>query len=228
MALRLTASRRCIDRCGGIADIAARRVRVLHDASFHRRRDAHLPRVSLRRAARLRDRRATRGALIRARRRTTSSTIGGERLRRELELMLREACGGAALEAVPRSGALARRSGAGWDRRRSDGARGALAARCAARAVRLRAAGRATRQPTTRSGIVERLRLTRDEAAAVRGVAAMRALRRDAAAAGCEAVRRRRAARPLSRRRGRGVRGDGGRSDCRPDWRFVTLKSGAT
>jgi tRNA nucleotidyltransferase (CCA-adding enzyme) len=104
IALQLDGEAALIDPFGGIDDLRAGRIRVLHDASF--RDDATRIFRAFRYAARL-------GFTIDPHTRTLADDsiaqvahIGGERLRRELELLLEEETGAVALEACDAAGAL--------------------------------------------------------------------------------------------------------------------------
>jgi tRNA nucleotidyltransferase (CCA-adding enzyme) len=105
IALRLDGEPVIIDPCGGIGDIEARVVRVLHDGSF--RDDA----TRIFRAFRYASRLAfaiepyTRSLLNDGLR--YIETISGERLRHELHLLFEERTGGSALEGLDAVGALA-------------------------------------------------------------------------------------------------------------------------
>lgn len=172
IAVRLSGEAAVLDPCGGIADIAARRIRVLHDASFQD--DATRIFRALRYAARLDFTLDPHTADLLARDRAYIDPIGGERLRRELELILGEATGGAALSEAARCGALAQiHQSLSWDDVRSL----ALANPTAARTPMLPygfALLAGTASPADAASIVARLKLKREEAAAVTGVASMR------------------------------------------------------
>ena len=171
MALRLDGRAALLDPCGGVTDIVAKRVRVLHDASF--RDDATRIFRAFRYAKRIRfllD--AHTNALLRDGVRYVAA-IGGERLRRELELMLGEETAGAALEAADAAGALAAVHDAlRWDRDRYR----ALAAEATADIARVPfgfALAVAGATPADAAAVTLRLRLKRAEAAAVGGIASM-------------------------------------------------------
>ena len=171
IALRLDGPPMLLDPCGGITDVDAKRIRVLHDASFAD--DATRIFRALRYGARLGF--ALEANTLRLLRAGASyiETIGGERVRRELALMLSEASAGAALEACEREGVLAATHPAlAWDRRCSDaitGTTGALVARLPLGFALLAAHA----SPNEAEAIIARLKLTHDEATAVRGIAAM-------------------------------------------------------
>jgi tRNA nucleotidyltransferase (CCA-adding enzyme) len=169
LALRLTGVATLVDPCGGAADIAARLVRVLHDRSFAD--DATRIFRALRYAARLGFSLEAHTAQLLRDGSGYIAAVGGERLRREIELMIGEETAGTALEACQATGALrAVHRALHWD---------------AANTQALRSARHAPRVPfgfaligarasaDDADAICERLKLKRDEAAAVRGIAAM-------------------------------------------------------
>jgi tRNA nucleotidyltransferase (CCA-adding enzyme) len=179
IALRLDGEPALIDPCGGIDDLRARRIRVLHDGSF--RDDATRIFRAFRYAARL-------GLAIEPH---TSEliehgiqyvhTIGGERLRRELELLLGDEPPGGALLACANAGALAAiHKSLNWTVRSSaafahDGLRALLPSRdLLPFGFALMDVDASTEHA---DAIAERLRLKRGQAAAVRAVAALRAHR---------------------------------------------------
>jgi len=170
MALRLSGPAEMLDPCGGMADLDARRIRVLHDRSFLD--DATRIYRALRYAARLGFTITPPTAeLLRLGVRYLDA-IGGERLRRELELVLEEPSGGDALEACHSAGVLAATHFAlHWDASRT----AALADPPVPGLSRipygfaLMAAGTSAEDAT---GICARLRLKRAEDAVVRSVAA--------------------------------------------------------
>ena len=172
VAIRLSGEAALLDSCGGIADIAARRIRVLHDASFQD--DATRIFRALRYSARLGFTIERHTADLLARDLAYVDTIGGERLRRELELILGEATGGAALEEASRYEVLRQIHPAlSWDAERTR----AMASPAVARVPTLPygfALLVATASPDDAAVFVARLRLKRDEAAAMTAVAAMR------------------------------------------------------
>jgi tRNA nucleotidyltransferase (CCA-adding enzyme) len=170
MALRLSGAATLADPCGGADDIAARLVRVLHDRSFAD--DATRIFRALRYAARLGfSLEAQTAALLRD---GTGhiAAVGGERLRREIELMIEEPAAGPALEACQATGALrAVHPALLWDETNTR----ALGAEHGAPRVAYGFALLAARASSDAAeAICERLKLKRDEAAAVRGIAAMR------------------------------------------------------
>ncbi len=193
IALRIDGEAALIDPCGGIDDLRARRIRVLHDASF--RDDATRIFRAFRYAARL-------GFTIDPRTRTLINDgvahiaqIGGERLRRELELLIEEETGAAALEACDTAGALhAIHPALRWTPAASPATltepvspspqswRAVALARPAlsrgpvgGRGVRCGfALLAAAASPDDAAAIIARLKLKRGEAAAVTGIAALR------------------------------------------------------
>ena len=173
MALRLDGVAELLDPCGGAADLRAGVIRVLHEQSFVD--DATRVYRALRYAGRLGFRiEPSTQALLRAHLRYLD-TIGGERLRREIELVLREPVAGEVLLACERFGVLqATHPGLRWDERRAD----ALSAPPVPSLPVLPfgfalLSGEATADSA--ASICDRLRLKRDEAAAVGGVAALSA-----------------------------------------------------
>jgi tRNA nucleotidyltransferase (CCA-adding enzyme) len=176
IALRLDGEPAIIDPCSGRDDLRARRIRVLHDGSF--RDDATRIFRAFRYAARL-------GFDIEPHTRTLVddgvryiATIGGERLRREIELLLGDDPPGAALAPCASAGALvAIQRSLHWDAQSSiafahEGLRALL------RGAEIVPFGFALlakdASPPDADAIAARLRLKRAEAAAVRGVAALR------------------------------------------------------
>lgn len=172
IALRLDAEPLLLDPAGGVADIERRFVRVLHNASFAD--DATRIFRACRYAARL-------GFAIEAHTEQLLrdgvgylATIGGERLRRELELTLAEESAGAALEACDEYGALrALHETLSWD-----AAASAAYSHAVARAAREEAGFAMLARGVSAddaSAIERRLSLKRAQAAAVRGMAAITA-----------------------------------------------------
>src|SRR5262249_27732325 len=105
MALRLTSAAALLDPCDGLADIETRLIRMLHERSFVD--DATRIFRALRYAARLGFSLETGTAELLRAGLGYIGTIGGERLRRELELMLDEGdAAGGGLEAAHATGAL--------------------------------------------------------------------------------------------------------------------------
>lgn len=176
IALRLNGDVSLVDPCGGIDDLRARRIRVLHDASF--RDDATRIFRAFRYAARLGFTIDPHTRALIAAGATHVARIGGERLRRELELLFEEQTGVTALSACDAAGALhaihpalqwtSDASSAFSDRdiqpkaRLGEGVRSGFALLAAAAS------------PEDATGIVARLKLKRDEAAAVIGIASLR------------------------------------------------------
>jgi tRNA nucleotidyltransferase (CCA-adding enzyme) len=183
LALRLTGDAQLLDPCDGTSDLRAGLLRVLHDGSFVD--DATRIFRALRYAARLEFAIEAHTSSLLREGVTSIGTIGGERLRREIELTLAEQAGGRALDAGAAAGALrAIHPALTWDASRP----AALDAMADADVRRTPygfalLASRASEDDA--EAICVRLRLTRDEAAAVRGIAAMSGvtamLRRDQA-----------------------------------------------
>jgi len=172
MALRLTGAAILVDPCGGANDIAARLVRVLHEGSFGD--DATRIFRALRYAARLGFSIEAHTAALLRDGSGYIAPVGGERLRREIELLLGEPAAGAALEACQATGALrAIHSVLQWHPGNTQALDSERSAPRAAVGFALLAA-RAS--PDEAEAICERLKLKRAEAAAVRGMAAMRDL----------------------------------------------------
>ncbi len=172
MALRLTGDAQLLDPCGGANDIGARVVRVLHDGSFID--DATRIFRALRYAARLEFALEARTASLLREGVRYIPPIGGERLRREIELTLGEETAGRALAACMATGALrAIHLALSWDAEKSEAMdnRTDAAVRKAPLGFALLASGASVAEA---EAVCARLKLKRDEAAAVRGVAAMR------------------------------------------------------
>ncbi len=176
IALRLDGEPVLIDLCGGIEDLRARRIRVLNDASF--RDDATRMFRAFRYAARLRfDIEPHTRALIDDGIQHIAS-IGGERLRRELELLLADEPPGDALVACGAAGALgAIYAALSWSSS-SSVAYLHSEIRAMLRDPEVTPFGFALLagdvMPGDADAIVSRLRLKRDESAAVHGIAAVR------------------------------------------------------
>jgi len=171
MALRLDGAPAFLDPCDGREDLEGRRIRVLHDRSFVD--DATRIFRALRYAARLGFELEPRtGELLRRDLRYVE-TISGTRVRRELELMLLEPAAGAAFEAALSCGALpAIHPALRWSVERSRAYQerpGGVAALPYGFALLA-----ADASADDAAAIVARLRLRRDEAPAIVGVAAMR------------------------------------------------------
>lgn len=176
VALRLSNDPAIIDPTGGVDDIRARRVRVLHDASFQD--DATRIFRAFRYTARLGFLLDPHSAALLAQSLPCVEHIGGERLRREIELTLGESSGGQALEAADTASALGRVNRAlSWDEARSRALANPVPAR-----VPLHAFGFALllsgASPDDARLAVARLKLKRDEAAAADGIVAMRDIAR--------------------------------------------------
>jgi tRNA nucleotidyltransferase (CCA-adding enzyme) len=187
IALQLDGEAALIDPCGGIDDLRARRIRVLHDVSF--RDDATRIFRAFRYAARL-------GFTIDPRTRTLVddgiahiARVGGERLRRELELLFEEETGAVALEACDAAGALhAIHPALRWTPAASpafsDRHIRATLIEPGSPSPRRWRGGRGVRygfallaadaSPDDAAAIIARLKLKRGEAAAVTGIAALR------------------------------------------------------
>lgn len=171
IALRLDGEPALLDPCGGIADLAARRLRVLHDRAFAD--DATRIFRALRYAARL-------GFALDAHTATLLrdgvghvTALSGERVRREIELILMEQTAGVALEACQATGALrAVHPALRWDvekRDQLDAERVSGVARTTLGLALLASAASAAEAEV----ICARLRLTRAEASAVRAMPAL-------------------------------------------------------
>jgi tRNA nucleotidyltransferase (CCA-adding enzyme) len=171
MALTLEGPPQLLDPCGGVRDVQARLVRALHDGSFSD--DATRVFRAFRYAARLHFSIEPHTEHLLRAGTAYVRTIGGERLRRELELMIGEPAAGAALSTSASSGALsAVHAALRWDEARTN----ALSAAAAFRASRIEcgfALMAADAGSDAVDAIVARLRLKRREAAAVGGIAAL-------------------------------------------------------
>lgn len=172
MALTLAGEARLLDPLGGAADIDSKLIRVLHARSFED--DATRIFRAHRYAARLGFTVVATTARLLAGGVAHICTIGGERLRREIELILTEAQSGRIFAALDDDAALAAIHPAlRWPRDAGD----ALAS--APEDIDRESAGfallAAGATADEADAIVERLRLTRQQAAAVRGVVALRA-----------------------------------------------------
>jgi tRNA nucleotidyltransferase (CCA-adding enzyme) len=171
MALRLTGAPELLDPTGGLADIERRLIRVLHDRSFVD--DATRMFRAARYAARLGFAIEAGTARLLERDAGYVSTLSPARVRREIELLLLEDTGGEAL----RTPACARLLPATHPALSWDDARAAALGEPPVRVPRLPygfALLAATADAAAADAIVARLRLRRDESAAVRGVAALR------------------------------------------------------
>ena len=184
MALRISGNAALIDPCGGAADLDRRQIRVLHDRSFID--DPTRIFRAIRYAARLafdiepQTARLLRDAL------TSIGALSGDRLRRELALMLREDNAAAALAMTADRGALRSAHPAlGWDERRS-AALGQRPPRIPLLPFGFALMAREASAADSAS-VVARLRLRRHEAEAVVAVPA---------AAGIEPMLRRSGAKP--------------------------------
>ena len=161
-----------VDPAGGVEDIAAMHVRVMHDASFVD--DPTRIFRAFRYAARLEFTIEPRTASLLASALPFVRRVGGERLRRELELMLADTPSGAALEAAHTAGALQSIHPAlHWSAAKTeayDAGSAGLRER-PAYGFALLASGASTDDAEE---LVARLRLKRAETDAVRGVSALR------------------------------------------------------
>lgn len=173
MALRLDGNAQFIDPTGGARDVEARAVRVLHDASFAD--DATRTLRAFRYAARLEFEIEPHTRRLLDAATAYMATIGGERVRRELELLLLEPAAADALQAAGTAGVLAAIHPAlAWD----PASASALDSPAAQQAPRvalgfaLFARGATAAQAAE---IVARLRLKRAEATAVTDVVALNA-----------------------------------------------------
>jgi tRNA nucleotidyltransferase (CCA-adding enzyme) len=171
MALRLDGDVELLDPCAGAADARAGVIRALHDRSFID--DATRIYRALRYAGRLGFRidAATDGWLRSSLR--FLDAIGGERVRREIELVLREPTAADILSACESAGVLrATHAALRWEERRS----AALAAPPVPSLPLLPygfALLAANVTPAVATSIGRRLRLKRDESAAVDAIAAL-------------------------------------------------------
>jgi len=174
MALRLDDEASLVDPHGGQADIEARLIRVLHDRSFID--DATRIFRAFRYAARL-------GFRIEAHTRWLMDagvayieTISGERLRRELELMIEEETGGLALEMAGEAGALAAIDPVlVWTSRETAALSRPLPADVERAPFGFALLARHA-TPYDAQQIAERLRLHREERAAVEAIASMQSI----------------------------------------------------
>jgi tRNA nucleotidyltransferase (CCA-adding enzyme) len=104
IAVRLESEAEIVDPTGGLDDIADGIIRVLHDRSFVD--DPTRIFRALRYAARLSFNLEPHSRVLLAEALAHVSAVSGDRLRREIELILREEHGGAVLEACQKTGAL--------------------------------------------------------------------------------------------------------------------------
>ena len=172
LALRLNGPPALLDPTGGLRDIELRHVRVLHERSFED--DPTRIFRAFRYAARLDFTLEARTASLLASALPYFRRVGGERLRRDLELMLHDVPSGAALESAHTAGALqAIEAALHWSRAKSEAYEEPLvpAKECDPYGLALLASGANEQEADT---IVGRLKLKRDEAASVRGVASLR------------------------------------------------------
>jgi tRNA nucleotidyltransferase (CCA-adding enzyme) len=176
IALPVSGEAALLDPCGGIEDIRRRAVRVLHEHSFQD--DATRIYRAFRYAARLgfEIEPETMGWLRRDLRYV--ETIGGERVRRELELLLLDSPAGAGLESAYAGGAVtAAHPVLSWDARRSAALARAASGGLGGDIDRVAfgfALLAADAMPDGAASAAEGLRLTRAESDAVAGVTALR------------------------------------------------------
>ena len=171
LALRLDGMPELLDPCGGLDDLRERRIRVLHEASF--RDDATRVFRAFRYAARLGFALDAGTLTLLERDVSYVDSVGGERLRRELELLIAEETGSSALADCDGAGAVAAVHPAlAWP----SGAAAALADPSIPRIPLGFALLASSASVAGAEEIVVRLRLKRDQAAAVRGIAALRPL----------------------------------------------------
>ncbi|MBI5285197.1 MAG: CCA tRNA nucleotidyltransferase [Chloroflexi bacterium] len=171
IAVRLDGDAVLLDPCGGRSDIQANLIRVLHDGSFVD--DPTRIFRALRYAARLGFALEAHTAMLLRRDVGYLGMVGGERVRRELTLMLAEETAGPALEACQVAGALRTTHEAlHWDASKSH----ALAERPATDVQRIPFGFALLTANVTAADIdsvCARLRLPRNEDAAVHGMAAL-------------------------------------------------------
>ncbi len=173
IALRLDGAPGLLDPCGGIADIAARRLRVLHDASFAD--DPTRIFRALRYAARLGFTLDAHTASLLRDGAAFIDALSGARVRREFELIFQEETAGITLEACQATGVLrVVHTALRWDHARSQAL--ALHAGRAPRPLLGFALLAGAASPDDADEISTRLRLTRLEAAAVRAMPALAAV----------------------------------------------------
>jgi len=160
-----------LDPCSGRSDIEANLIRVLHDGSFVD--DPTRIFRALRYAARLGFALEAHTATLLRRDVGYIATVGGERVRRELALLLAEDAAATALEACQAAGVLrATHEALQWEASKSR----ALAAPPATDVPRIPfgfALLAANASAANVDSVCERLRLPRHEATAVRGMAAL-------------------------------------------------------
>jgi tRNA nucleotidyltransferase (CCA-adding enzyme) len=171
IALRLDGDAVLLDPCGGQSDVKANLIRVLHDGSFVD--DPTRIFRALRYAARFGFALEAHTAMLLRRDAGYIGMVGGERVRRELTLMLAEGNGGPALEACQATSVLRSTHGVlHWDPSKSR----ALVERPATDVPRVPFGFALLASHVTAAdadGVCARLRLPRHEDAAVRGMAAM-------------------------------------------------------
>lgn len=171
MGLRLTGAPELLDPTGGLADLERRHVRVLHERSFVD--DATRMFRAVRYATRLGFSIEAGTARLLERDAGYVATLSPARVRREIELLLLEGTGGQAL-GTPACARLleATHPALSWD-----DARAAALADPPVRVPRLPfgfALLGARAETAAADAVIDRLRLRRDEAAAVRGIVALR------------------------------------------------------
>jgi tRNA nucleotidyltransferase (CCA-adding enzyme) len=171
MALRLDGEAALLDPADGMGDIGRRTIRVLHGDSF--RDDATRIYRAYRFAARLgfsidpaTERLIGEGLEF-------VDSIGGERLRREIDLTFGEANGGRALKAAHAAGAIvALYPALSWDAARTNALEAHVARSVTPALGWALLAARVSREEA--EAVCRRLRLTRHSSEAVRGMAALR------------------------------------------------------
>jgi tRNA nucleotidyltransferase (CCA-adding enzyme) len=174
IAIRLDGEAALVDPCGGVDDVHAGRVRVLHARSFID--DPTRIYRAVRYAARLHFIIESETASLLRRDLQYVAALSAARVRHELELLLLEAEAGGALLAAAEAGALrAAHPALAWDADRAEvfGHPGMPVVPRLPLGFALLAAGASAAEA---EAICQRLRLTRAEAAAVRAMPALHAL----------------------------------------------------
>jgi tRNA nucleotidyltransferase (CCA-adding enzyme) len=170
MALRLTGEPALVDPCGGMADLRAKTVRVLHRMSFVD--DPTRIYRAFRYAARLAF--ALQGATLELLQAalTHVGELSGARIRRELELLLLDEPAGVGMQLAHDAGAIrAAHPALAWPH---DGGSALVATDDGSRLPLGFALLCANASPDDISSIIERLRLRREEAAAVAAMPTLR------------------------------------------------------